>query len=173
MNFLCCFTKKSDVQYTPSPLNDDGGDLNKIKEKLDLIDNPEKFPYFTFKGQTFIAKHTNIYDGDTFSIIFEYKGEVIKYRCRCLGYDTAEMKPSLKSENRDKEKELAHKAKDRFEELLNKHPTKLIKVECFEFEKYGRVLVKVWNMVDEKCINDIMIEEGHGKPYEGGTKEKW
>ena len=27
-------------------------------------------------------------------------------------------------------------------------------------------------MVDEKSINTIMIEEGHGKAYSGGTKDK-
>jgi hypothetical protein len=44
---------------------------------------------------------------------------------------------------------------------------------CGDFDKYGRLLVKVWNMVDEKSINDIMVEENHGRPYFGKTKEKW
>ena len=135
--------------------------------------NDKDIKYFSFKNQTFIAKHCNIYDGDTFSAIFEYKGEIIKYRCRCLGYDTPEMRPRLNDENREHEKELALKAKNRFIELLNKHPTKLIKIECFEFDKYGRLLVKVFNLIDEKSINEIMVDEGHAKEYDGGTKEKW
>ena len=140
-------------------------------EKLKNIKDDIK--YFTFNGNTFYAKHCNIYDGDTFSAIFEYRGEFIKYRCRCYGYDCAEMKPSLQNENRLNEKELALKAKHRLEELLNKHETKLIKIQCFEFDKYGRLLVNIWNMVDEKSINDIMIEEGHAKKYDGGKKDKW
>ena len=28
-------------------------------------------------------------------------------------------------------------------------------------------------MVDEKSINEIMIEEGHAKKYDGGKKDKW
>ena len=56
-------------------------------------------------------------------------------------------------------------------ELLNKHPLKLIKIECFEFDKYGRLLINVWNMVDIDTINDIMIKEGHCKVYDGGTKK--
>jgi len=148
-------------------------ELNEAYKKLKDIKDDKTIPYFSFKGKTFYALPCHIYDGDTFSVIFDYKGELVKYKCRCMGYDTAEMKPSLKDENRLEQKELAHKAKDRLIELLGKHETKLIKIECLDFDKYGRLLINIWNMVDEKSINTIMIEEGHGKPYEGGTKEKW
>jgi len=147
--------------------------LEDTLEKFKNIENINNIPYFSFKGKIFYAKHCNIYDGDTFSVIFEYNGEFIKYKCRCNGYDSPEMKPSLSNQNRIHEKELANKAKNRLEELLNKHPSKLIKIECLDFDKYGRLLLNVWNMVDIKMINDIMIEEGHGKVYSGGTKEKW
>jgi endonuclease YncB( thermonuclease family) len=116
---------------------------------------------------------TNIYDGDTFSLIFEYNGETIKYRCRCFGYDSPEMKPSLQNPNRDKEKDLAKLAKTRFTQLLTKNSNGLIRVKCYKFDKYGRILVDIWNDVDEKSVNDIMVEEGHGKKYDGGKKELW
>ena len=148
-------------------------DTVNIFSELQKIENPKDIPYFTFTGKSFYAKHCNIYDGDTFSVIFKYKDELIKYRCRCMGYDTAEMKPSKTKENRDEEKQLALNAKHRLEELLNKHPSKLIKIDCLEFDKYGRLLVNVWNMVDEKSVNQIMIDEGHGRVYNGGTKEEW
>jgi endonuclease YncB( thermonuclease family) len=147
--------------------------MNLDNEKLLNIKDDKSIPYFSFKNKTFIAKPCNIYDGDTFTSIFEYRGELIKYKCRCMGYDTAEMKPKLADKNREHEKELAHKAKDRFIELLNKHPSNLVKIECLDFDKYGRILVNVWNNIDDKSINTIMIEEGHGKPYDGGTKEQW
>lgn len=165
MKFFCCFKNKS--------MNNDVSELNNILLKYPHINNDTEIPYFSFKGNIFIAKPCSIYDGDTFSCIFEYKNELIKYKCRCLGYDSPEMKPLLSNPNRKNEIELAHKAKDRLVELLNKHESKLIKIECFEFDKYGRLLVKIWNMVDEKSINDIMIEEDHGKSYFGQTKEKW
>jgi endonuclease YncB( thermonuclease family) len=154
-------------------MNLDEKSINDVLLKFPNINNEIDLPYFTFKGNIFYAKPCNIYDGDTFSIIFEYKGELIKYRCRCIGYDSPEMKPLLSNPNRKNEIELAHKARDRLEELLNKHKTKLVKIECFDFDKYGRLLVKIWNLVDEKCINDIMVEEGYGKCYFGDTKEKW
>jgi endonuclease YncB( thermonuclease family) len=140
-------------------------ELNNIDEK--------DIPYFSFSGMTFMAKPCHIYDGDTFSIIFKYRDEYIKYRCRCIGYDSPEMKPLKNNPNRDHEKELANKSRERLIELLNKHPSKLIKVDCLEFDKYGRLLINAWNMIDTKCINKIMVEEGHGKAYDGGTKEGW
>ena len=145
--------------------------LEELSKELYEINDDKNIPYFSFQGKTVYARPCNIYDGDTFSIIFKYNNELIKYRCRCFGYDTPEMKPSLKNENRNIEKDLALKAKNRFIELLEKHPSKLVKVECMEFDKYGRILIKVYNMIDTKSINDIMIEEGHGKAYYGGTKD--
>ena len=128
-------------------------------------------PYFNFNGKKFVAKPCDIYDGDTFGVVFYYNNELIKYKCRCYGYDTPEIKPSLSNPNRDKEKELAIKAKNRFIELINKSENKLITIECLKFDKYGRILVNVYNNVDTESVNDIMIREGHGKLYLGGTKD--
>ncbi len=145
-------------------------EINNLNDKLTPIDNPKEINYFNFDGKTFIAKPCHVYDGDTFSVIFDYKGELIKYRCRCYGYDTPEMRPSRKNPNRDKEKELALSAKKRMIELLEAHPSKLIKIECLKFDKYGRILIKAFNNVNEKSINEIMVDEGHGRWYDGGTK---
>ena len=135
--------------------------------KLDAI----QVPYFTWKGQSFYAKPCHIYDGDTFSICWIWKDEPIKYRCRCLGYDAPEMKPAMSNPNRENEQILAKKSKDRFKELLNANPNGLIKVECGDFDKYGRILVTIWNDIEQKSINQIMIDEGHGKIYDGGSKK--
>jgi endonuclease YncB( thermonuclease family) len=140
---------------------------------LKQVIEPDNMPCFSFIGQNFVGIPANIYDGDTLSIIFVYNGMPVKYRCRTLGYDSPEMKPFLSNPNREAEKELAHKAKDRFIELLTKHPEKHIFIKCHEFDKYGRLLVEIWNYIDKASINNIMINEGHGKPYQGGTKEKW
>jgi len=140
---------------------------------LKQVLEPENMPCFSFIGKSFVGIPANIYDGDTLSIIFVYNGTPVKYRCRTLGYDSPEMKPSLSNQTREAEKVLAHKAKDRFIELLTKHADKNIFIKCHEFDKYGRLLVEIWNYVDKDSINCMMINEGHGKPYQGGTKEKW
>jgi len=140
---------------------------------LKNVVDPESMSCFSFNGLCFIGIPTNIYDGDTLSIIFIFHGKPVKYRCRALGYDSPEMKPLLSNPNREEEKRLASAAKNRFIELLSKHPDKTIFIKCQEFDKYGRLLVEIWNQVDTESINSIMVKEGHGKVYTGGKKEKW
>lgn len=49
------------------------------------------------------------------------------------------------------------------------HNTKNLSIKVFERQdKYGRILAEV--MVDGVLLSDMLIKEGHGKPYEGGTK---
>jgi endonuclease YncB( thermonuclease family) len=86
------------------------------------------------------------------------------------GYDTAEMRPSRKLPTavRMDEKRRACKAKYRLQELvLNKN----IIVDCIGFGKYGRLLANIrLEIDDEKTVNQMMIDEGHGIEYFGGTK---
>ena len=182
--FSCCFPRKlherrseteSEFKLCRRSRNNyerGGESIETTFAKLQVLKD-EEYEYFNFKGKTFYAKYCNVYDGDSFSVLFFYKNDVIKYKCRMMGYDSPEMKPLLSNENRIHEKELAILAKNRLIELLSMHPTHLIKIECFEFDKYGRLLVNAWNMVNEKSINEIMVEEKHGKPYFGGKKESW
>jgi endonuclease YncB( thermonuclease family) len=121
-------------------------------------------PYFSFEGITTNAKVASVYDGDTFTAIFMFRGEPVKYRCRCYGYDSPEMKPLLKNPNRLEIKAAALDAKNKFSELTGE----MITLECMKFDKYGRILVKVYN--DEVYVNDEMISGGYGKPYFGGKK---
>lgn len=164
-----CLSKK---QLNNSDINVNIDNQFDPKRGLESIE-PDKIQYFSFKGRSFYAKPCNIYDGDTFTICWIWKGEPTKYRCRCLGYDSPEMKPSLSNPNRDKEKELAKAAKTRFSELVTSSPDGLVKVECGDFDKYGRILVTVWVPNYTKSVNQIMLDEGHGKAYSGGTKETW
>lgn len=143
--------------------------VKKAKKDLKPI-LPANVEYFSFKGKTFYAKFCNVYDGDTFTAVFKYNSEIIKYRCRCFGYDSPEMRQPANATNRNKKKELARNARDRLVDLLGKHESQLIRIECLDFDKYGRILVIVHNMVDEDSINTTMVKEGYGKEYYGGTK---
>ena len=145
----------------------------KLKPSINNLskENLNKLKYFSWADQTFEARVVSVYDGDTFSACFIWCDKIIKWRCRSLGYDSAEMKPLLKNPNREHEKELAHKAKDRFTELLNANPNGLIRIKCHDFDKYGRILVTSYNDINTESINDIMIKEGHGKVYDGGKKD--
>ena len=67
-----------------------------------------------------------------------------------------------------------HAAKDAIHQLTY---GKLVVIELGKFDKYGRPLVRMYqtSRVEERgtalCINDWMIANGHGVPYDGGTKK--
>lgn len=126
---------------------------------------------FTMDGEVHLAKIVKCYDGDTIHCIFKHNNKYTLFHARLYGYDSPEMKPSktISEEKRKIIKEKAIKSKERLEELiLNKN----VYLFCMIFDKYGRLLVKIKNkLTDDKFINDIMIEEGHGYAYYGGTKE--
>jgi endonuclease YncB( thermonuclease family) len=139
-----------------------------IEEKTANIDT-DSYKLFSWCNKTIIGKPCNVYDGDTLSICWFHDDNIVKYRCRCLGYDSPEMRPLKSIENRDEIKRLAVIAKERFIELLNQDQT--ITVDCKEFDKYGRVLVTIYNKTNgNKSLNQIMIDENHGYEYYGGTK---
>jgi endonuclease YncB( thermonuclease family) len=132
-------------------------------------------PLFTFNELRCHAKVVSVYDGDTFKACIYRKNEIIKINCRTLGYDSAEMKPRLNIKNRDEHIKKAKKAKQRFIELTTTSNS-LVYLDCHKFDKYGRVLVVVhktkddYNRTSSRSINQIMIDEGQGVPYDGGTK---
>ena len=123
---------------------------------------------FTFDQYTCKVKIVDVYDGDTFTGCFYYNHKLYKYKFRCIGYDSPEMKPLKTNIHREKEKQAARLAKNRFIELIGNNVST---VKMGKFDKYGRILATVYNS-DNISINQIMISEGHGYPYSGGTKCK-
>ena len=144
-------------------------DIIETAEELAQFDDCD---YFTFDGQTHLVKVVKCYDGDTFYCIFKCNGKYSKFKIRMLGYDSYEMKPSksIPEIERKEIKRRAKAAKERLEELILNKNVYLI---CHEFEKYGRILgtVKI-NINDTKSVNELMVEEGHGYEYHGGTKHQ-
>lgn len=169
-NYLC-FCKN---YYISSDLNLDNLDYGDVD-------------YFSLDNMEFTAKVVDVYDGDTCSVIFKLSNEYVKFKCRCLGYDSPEMKPPKDSKNRDEIISNANKAKNYFinqvtdikideniiydkkdlkNKLLLNH--KLIKIKTYKWDKYGRILAEFYN--NSVNINDLMIKNGYGYPYDGGTK---
>ena len=95
---------------------------------------------FSFKDyKIWKCRVVDVYDGDTCTIIFKYRDEIIKYKVRCYGYDSPEMKPKRDIENRDEIIERAKEARKYFSNLVN-YESGLIWVHLHEFDKYGRLL---------------------------------
>ena len=143
---------------------------------LDKLKSANKIntPIFSFNGLVTYGKAVDFYDGDTFNIIISYYDLLYHFKARMYGYDSPEMKPSLSLENREEIKKNAINAKNRLIELIGSK--EYFKVYCHEFDKYGRLLVSIFMNDNDNVynfnntINSVMIKEGHGYSYYGGTK---
>jgi endonuclease YncB( thermonuclease family) len=143
-------------------------DPDALQDLLNI--NPDDHEEFSWNENHFLAKPSDVYDGDTFTATWIYNDEVIKQRCRCIGYNSPEIRPRRNLPNRDQIKLEANLAKDRFTELLNQDA--LIVVECFRNDSFGRMLTVVYNATNgTKSLNQIMLDEGHGIVYVGGKHD--
>lgn len=127
-------------------------------------------PFYTYAGQVHLAKVVKCVDGDTVYCVFKQGDTYHKFNIRMAGYDSPEMRPSKKipEEKRVEIKEKALLAKNRLKELIG---NKCIYLFCEGDDKYGRILGTIKLQIDdERSINQQMIDEGHGYPYNGGTK---
>jgi endonuclease YncB( thermonuclease family) len=126
--------------------------------------NKDNIPLFNLNGYKTYAKVVDVYDGDTCTIIFSWEKKLRKFKCRCYGYDSPEIKPRLDISDREDIIEKAKLAKNRLNELTNG----IVYIECLDFDKYGRLLVNLYK--NNVYINNTMIKEGHGYVYHGGKK---
>ena len=86
------------------------------------------------------------------------------------GYDSPEIRPSRKLENRE---EIKAKAKESRDYLKTKILHKTVLLHCLDFDKYGRVLGNIYSEeLGNKSVNDHMVEMNYGYAYFGGTKKK-
>ena len=140
---------------------------------------------FTFDGSTKKCKILKVYDGDTLWLSTVLFNKIYKMRIRMDGYDSPEMKPSLKNKNRDEEKKAAKEAKEYLEKLIL---NRVVDVKFGKYDKYGRSLCTVYydlptyyyGLKLPMCcfkstinVNEQMISMGYGYPYKGGTKLKY
>ena len=133
-------------------------------EVLNICDN--KTPKWNFEGKTFLSKCVKVYDGDTATFVFiPYANcNPHKFSCRMLGYNSAELR------SKDVlEKEQAKLSRDYLSTLIF---NKIVRLECHDNDKYGRILVNVY-LQDGTHINQEMLKSGYGKPYHGTGTKLW
>jgi endonuclease YncB( thermonuclease family) len=141
-------------------------------------------PEFSLQGKKCWARCVSIYDGDTCTLVIPFQGQMYRFSTRLHGIDTSEMK------SKDAAcKERALKARNRLLELVTQKPVEnqnmtkkeiqkllaedvyLVWIECFELEKYGRVLLKMYVDSEEaKSFGEILVEEKLAYSYFGQTK---
>jgi endonuclease YncB( thermonuclease family) len=166
-------------------------DKNDLITKLKNITN-EEIELFSLNNLITFGKIVDIYDGDTCKIALITDNTIKKFTCRLLGIDTPEMRPLLSKQNRDQEILNAHKCRNKIlllttscdcliDNQMKKNEckklietnNKIITIKCFEFDKYGRLLVELYTENNSKSINQILIDEGFAKVYNGGTKDEF
>ena len=134
-------------------------------------------PMYTFERQTIKGKIVDVYDGDTCKAAVKINGVYQIISIRCYGYDSPEMKPPLKNEDREQEIKAAKLAKTALEELVL---GRIVKLYFGKLDKYGRFLATIYTKPTSSRIsffqsfsvnvNDYMVASGFGTPYFGGTK---
>jgi len=161
--------------------------MNWCLSKRALSGVDDSIPVFSLSGYNGYARITSVYDGDTFNAIIMKHGRVLKFKFRTLGYDSAEMKPSLAMQERNEHIYLAKLARDMFKQecgfddrvvpqLWNPFMCKnkvngWIWIECGKNDKYGRPLVTVYRKRGDKIsVNQKMIASGIVNLYDGKKK---
>ncbi len=131
---------------------------------------------FQLVGLKTKAKCVRVYDGDTAHLVFPLPPygvgplSLVRERCRFLGYNTAE-----KKSNSTEETIMAAAAKIHLEKAIL---GKVIDVEFFKFDLYGRPLVQVY-LPDETepggstTLDKYMINAGLAVEYHGSGEKKW
>ena len=133
--------------------------------------------YHSLNGLKTSGKVVRVYDGDTCSIVFYNESKLVKYRCRLMGINCPEIKCV---DNETKEKGINArnylislvtdckideniKSQKEIQKILDTNK-KLIEIECFNFDKYGRLLVNIY-CSENKCINEQILLNGHAIKY--------
>ena len=128
---------------------------------------------FSFNGLKVQAKIVYIYDGDTFKACFRWLDKIYKFNFRCANYDSPELKPLKKNFTNELlrifERNKALKSKLMLENVI-KPEERLVTLELGKFDKYGRILAKIYIPEMECSVNDYMIKNGYGKIYNGKNK---
>jgi len=143
---------------------------NSYETRFLLSRNFDDLPMFGFIGTTVNAKVVEVYDGDTITIVFYYKGIPIKHRLRTEGYDSPELKPLKTIYNRDLHVRCGYIAKEYMSKLILNKVVKVVFNDKHN-DKYGRLLGTIYD--GNVNINQVMIDGGYGKTYDGGKKTEF
>jgi endonuclease YncB( thermonuclease family) len=137
---------------------------------IDWSNVNKKTKVFSFEGRKCIGKVVDVYDGDTVKIVFPLSEKepdrLYKWNCRLINVDT----PEIRTKNL-KEKEFGKLVRNKLREKILE---KLVYINCMDFDKYGRLLVEIFEDCEYKnSINNWLINNEYAKIYHGGKKSLW
>jgi endonuclease YncB( thermonuclease family) len=143
-------------------------------------------PFFTLSGIRAVARLVDVYDGDTVTCIFPIlKDNYYKFNLRLKGIDTAELKNSdliAKKKALEARHFILSSCCDTYnlKQDCSRHDIQnylkdnnvFVWVECFDFDKYGRVLANVYKEPDSMSLSDLLLNCKLAYAYDGGKKAK-
>lgn len=170
-------------------------DTNTILQdtNVKLAEATYAIPAYSLVNLSMAGKVVNVYDGDTVHIVFQINSQLVKYNCRLLGIDSPEICPKNVTDKVKREQEIASAIKSRnylitqvtgietADNLTKKdikelcaRSRKLVWVKCYDFDKYGRLLVEIFlNANETVSINKQMVGKKLAVEYDGGTKKEF
>lgn len=134
------------------------------------------YPRYTLKDKVYLGKVCEIYDGDTLDIILYLPDDNTFKRCRVKmhGYDSPEIHPRRDAPGREDIKCRALESMEALwqystnTELFTYNHTTLVRVECGDWDKYGRIFAKIYRIRNDNlddidfCVNEAMIANAFG-----------
>lgn len=140
--------------------------MTTLSGNMDTLDTVSKFPF----NETYQARITSVYDGDTVWLAFIHDTTIFKYKLRIANVDT----PELRGDYSTVYKNFGFKAKCYVESLLFKNvkPSKvsLFEVEFHCYDKFGQRLVGDIKFEDGEYLSQKLIANKYAMPYDGGKK---
>jgi len=142
-----------------------------------------KTPIFSMNGIKTYARIVNVIDGDTICLVIPIFNNYFRFNTRIKGIDTCEIHSSnslLKDHGmkaKQKVCDIISKVKlniDNKKEIIDyfKNNIILLWIECFEFDKYGRLLAEVYTKDKSMIISKCLLDEKLAYLYKGDTKMK-
>jgi endonuclease YncB( thermonuclease family) len=110
---------------------------------------------FSLDGFDTDARVIRIVDGDSLNLLFKFRGCYDVWKCRICGIDTPELRGGT-----DETKLAAQQAKDFMHDKLD---GKIIKINCKEFDSFGRLMVII--EFEGEDIGETLISNGHAVPF--------
>ena len=107
-----------------------------------------------------------VYAGDTIKCDIDLGFSIIlrKQSVRSLGINC----PEIRTKDQ-REKALAYEARDQLRHILE--DAEVIALQSHGKGKFGRILGTLF--ADGKNVNDMMIDLGLARPYDGGKRSSW
>lgn len=138
-------------------------------------------PRWSLEGVVACGVAVSNYDGDTCDVVMKIPGEgdgIKRFTIRMLGYNSPEIKSkvSWSDDERLRNHTEAVSAKNELWKLLGGEDKALLRIECGDFDVFGRILARVYRLKGESvddidfCVNDVMIALPSSKPLRSNLR---